>query len=39
MRARHKDLLSVQKRMEIEELLALVDVQDSGDSMAVATSS
>ena len=39
MRASHKDLLSVQKSMEIEEWLALVDVQDSADSMAAASSS
>ena len=36
MRAWHKDLLSVQKNMEIEGWLALVDVHDSADSMAAA---
>ena len=39
MRASHKDLLSVQKSMEIEGWLALVDVQDSTGSMAAAFSS
>ena len=39
MRASHKDLLSVQKGMELEGWLALVDVQDSADSMAAASSS
>ena len=39
MRASHKDLLSVQKSMEIEGWLALADVQDSADSMAEASSS
>ena len=39
MRASHKDLLSVQKSMEIEGWLALVNVQDSEDSMAAASSS
>ena len=39
MRASHKDLLSVQKSMEIEGWLALADVQDSADSMAAASSS
>ena len=39
IRASHKDLLSVQKIMEIERWLALMDVQDSADSMAVASSS
>ena len=39
MRASHKDLLSVQKSMEIEGWLALADVQDSADSMAGASSS
>ena len=39
MRASHKDLLSVQKSMEIEGWLALVGVQDSTGSMAAAFSS
>ena len=39
MRAWHKDLLSVQKNMEIEGWLALVDVHDSADSMAAASPS
>ena len=39
IRASHKDLVSVQKSMEIEGWLALADVQDSGDSMAAASSS
>ena len=39
MRASHKDLLSVQKSMEIEGWVALVSVQDSADSMAAASSS
>ena len=39
IRASHKDLLSVQKSMEIEGRLALVEVQDSVDSMASASSS
>ena len=39
MRASHKDLLSVQKSMEIEGWLALADVHNSADSMAVASSS
>ena len=39
MRASHKDLLSVQKSMEIEGWLALVNNQDSADSMATASSS
>ena len=39
VRASHKDLLSVQKSMEIEGQLTLVDVQDSADSMAAASSS
>ena len=39
MRASHKDLLSVQKSMDIEGWLALVSVQDSADSMAAASSS
>ena len=37
-RASHKDLLSVQKSMEIEGWLVLVDVQDCADSMAAASS-
>ena len=39
MRAWHKDLLSVQKSMEIKGWLALVDVHDSADPMAAASSS
>ena len=39
MRALHKDLLSVQKSMENEGWLALVEVQDSTDSMKAASSS
>ena len=39
MRALHKDLLTVQKSMEIEGWLALADVQDSLDFMAAASSS
>ena len=39
MRASHNDLLSVQKSMEIKGWLALVDVWDNADSMAVASSS
>ena len=39
VRASHKDLLSVQKSMEIEGQLTLVDVQDSADSLAAASSS
>ena len=39
MRASHNDLLSMQKRMEIEGWLALVDFQDNADSMAAASSS
>ena len=39
MRASHKDLLSVQNSTEIEGWLALVDVQDSADSVAAAFSS
>ena len=39
MRASHKDLLSVQKIMEIEQWLALADIQDSADSMVAASSS
>ena len=39
MRASHKDLHSVLKSMEIGGWLPLVDVQDSADSMATASSS
>ena len=39
MRASHKGLLSMQKCMEIEEWLVLVDDQDSADSVAAASSS
>ena len=39
IRASHKDVLFVQKSMEIEGWLALADVQDSADSMAAASSS
>ena len=39
MRALHKDLLSVQNSMENEGWLALVEVQDSTDSMKAASSS
>ena len=39
MRASHKDLMSVQKNMEIEGWLALVSFQDSSDSLAAASSS
>ena len=39
MRASHRDLLSVQKSMEIEGWLALVDVKDNADFMAAASSS
>ena len=39
MRASHKDLLSVQKRMAVEVLLAVVDVQVKADSMVAASSS
>ena len=39
MRASRKDVLSVHKSMEIEGWLALVDVQDSADSKATASSS
>ena len=38
MRASHKGLLSMQKCMEIEEWLVLVDDQDSADSVAAASS-
>ena len=39
MRASHKDLLSVEKSIEIQGWLVLVNVQDSVDSMAAASSS
>ena len=39
MRASRKELLSVQKSVDIEGWLALVDVQDNADSMAAASSS
>ena len=39
MSASHQDLLSVEKSTEIEEWLALVDVQDNPDSMAAVSSS
>ena len=39
MRALHKDLLSVQKSMENEGWLALVEVQDSTDSMSMKAAS
>ena len=39
MRASHKELLSVQKIMEVEGWLMLVEVQDSADSIAAASSS
>ena len=39
MRARRNDLLSVQKSMATEGWLALVDAQDTADSMAAASSS
>ena len=39
MRASHKDVLPVQKSMDIEGWLALVSVQDSADSMAATSSS
>ena len=38
MRASHNDLLSVQKSMEIEGWLMLVDVHDNADSMAADSS-
>ena len=37
--ASHNDLLSVQKSMEFEGWLALVDVHARADSMAAASSS
>ena len=39
MSASHNDLLSVQKKIEIEEWLAWVDVQNNAHSMAAASSS
>ena len=39
MRASHNDLLFVQKSMEIEGWLALVDIQGNVDSMVAASSS
>ena len=39
MRALHRDLLSVQRSMEIEGWLALVDVQNNANSVAAASSS
>ena len=39
VRTSHRDLLSVQKSMEIEGWLALVDVQGNADFMAAASSS
>ena len=36
MSASHNDLLSVQKRREIEQWLVLVDVHSNVDSMAAA---
>ena len=39
MRASHKDLLSVEKSIKIQGWLVLVNVQDSVDSMAAASSS
>ena len=39
MRASHMDLLSVQRSMEIEGWLALVDVQNNANSMAATSSS
>ena len=38
MRASHKDLLSVQKSVEIEGWLAVVDVHNNSDSMATTSS-
>ena len=37
--ASHNDLLSMQKKIEIEEWLAWVDVQNNAHSMAAASSS
>ena len=39
MRASHNDLLFVQKSMEIEGWLVLVDIQGNVDSMVAASSS
>ena len=39
MRASYKDILSVQKSIEIEGWLALADIQKGVDSMAAASSS
>ena len=39
IRSSHNDLLSVQKSMETEGWLALLDVYDKADSMAPASSS
>ena len=39
MRASHKDLLFMQKSMEIERWFTLAYVHDSTDSMAAASSS
>ena len=39
MSASHNDLLSVQKRREIEQWLVLVDLHSNSDSMAAASSS
>ena len=39
MRALHRELLSVQRSMEIEGWLALVDVQNNANSVAAASSS
>ena len=39
MRASNKDLLSVQKSIEIEGGLALADIQEGVNSMAAASSS
>ena len=39
MRASHRDLLSVQRSMEIEGWLALVDVENNANSMAATSSS
>ena len=39
MRALHRELLSVQRSMEIEGWLALVDVQNNANSMAATSSS
>ena len=39
MSASHNDLISVQKRTEIEQWLALVDVHSNVDFMAAVSSS